>query len=293
MVQTSGGAGAHRDWSTPQRWRWGLPGRDALERAHRDAWGPCRCGEVDVLWRTADRNGIPCCPVPGVGALVVGRQWPIRDWTTASGAFSVRRRCALHPGPDLPMDTTPSTAYDDLRHCPYRFFRCGSSPCREADELDTEIGKRDFGSWFAWCAAPLPRRPAETLEAQRPPWTRTQRPWTPRRRKHYFGRGISAVRGGFWPRADRYVALADAATWARAPDFRQSAESDPVSGWAVSLLRAHRSHRSACQMGQPLVIDYKTEGLGVTQERVKSATEDTQLAFYAALLQDDVVRPPM
>ena len=42
--------------------------------------------------------------------------------------------------------------------------------------------------------------------------------------------------------------------------------------------------------GVPLVIDYKTEGLGVTRERVKSPTEDTQLAFYAALLQDDVVR---
>ncbi|HYF20910.1 MAG TPA: PD-(D/E)XK nuclease family protein, partial [Ramlibacter sp.] len=41
--------------------------------------------------------------------------------------------------------------------------------------------------------------------------------------------------------------------------------------------------------GRALVIDYKTEGLGTTRERVKLPTEDTQLAFYAALLEDDTL----
>ena len=36
-----------------------------------------------------------------------------------------------------------------------------------------------------------------------------------------------------------------------------------------------------------MVIDYKTEGLYATRERVKVSQEDTQLAFYAALLEDD------
>jgi len=36
-----------------------------------------------------------------------------------------------------------------------------------------------------------------------------------------------------------------------------------------------------------LVIDYKTEGRATTSERIKRPQEDTQLAFYAALLEDD------
>jgi ATP-dependent helicase/nuclease subunit B len=34
-------------------------------------------------------------------------------------------------------------------------------------------------------------------------------------------------------------------------------------------------------------MDYKTESLPVTQERVKQPGEDTQLAFYAALLGEE------
>ena len=37
-------------------------------------------------------------------------------------------------------------------------------------------------------------------------------------------------------------------------------------------------------------MDYKTESLSVTQARIKTPYEDTQLAFYAALLEDDHLR---
>ena len=39
--------------------------------------------------------------------------------------------------------------------------------------------------------------------------------------------------------------------------------------------------------GSRLVIDYKTEARTATQARIRDAREDTQLAFYAALLADD------
>jgi ATP-dependent helicase/nuclease subunit B len=41
--------------------------------------------------------------------------------------------------------------------------------------------------------------------------------------------------------------------------------------------------------GQRLVIDYKTESRTVTARRIKDGAEDTQLAFYAALLDDDTL----
>src|SRR5690606_8599592 len=42
--------------------------------------------------------------------------------------------------------------------------------------------------------------------------------------------------------------------------------------------------------GVPLLIDYKTEGRPRTEARVKLPFEDTQLAFYAALVGGDGVR---
>ena len=41
--------------------------------------------------------------------------------------------------------------------------------------------------------------------------------------------------------------------------------------------------------GSPLVMDYKTENRNTTAQRIKESLEDTQLAFYAALLTDDTL----
>ena len=41
--------------------------------------------------------------------------------------------------------------------------------------------------------------------------------------------------------------------------------------------------------GSALVIDYKTEAPAATAKRIKESLEDTQLAFYAALLTDDTL----
>ena len=41
--------------------------------------------------------------------------------------------------------------------------------------------------------------------------------------------------------------------------------------------------------GRALLIDYKTEPRTTTAQRLKDGTEDTQLAFYAALMADDTL----
>ena len=70
----------------------------------------------------------------------------------------------------------------------------------------------------------------------------------------------------------------------------QSAETDhEVSLGAVRIFgRIDRIDR--LPDGQRMVMDYKTESLRSTEERVKLPLEDTQLAFYAALLEDDSLR---
>ena len=42
--------------------------------------------------------------------------------------------------------------------------------------------------------------------------------------------------------------------------------------------------------GSTLVLDYKTENASRTAQRIKEPLEDTQMAFYAALLPDDTVQ---
>ncbi len=61
----------------------------------------------------------------------------------------------------------------------------------------------------------------------------------------------------------------------------------PLGAWTLHG-RLDRIDRAAD--GQALVIDYKTEGRTRTADRIKNAHEDTQLAFYAALLSDDTLR---
>jgi ATP-dependent helicase/nuclease subunit B len=41
--------------------------------------------------------------------------------------------------------------------------------------------------------------------------------------------------------------------------------------------------------GRTLLIDYKTEPRSTTADRIKSGQEDTQLAYYAALMPDDTL----
>ena len=42
--------------------------------------------------------------------------------------------------------------------------------------------------------------------------------------------------------------------------------------------------------GTPLVLDYKTEASSKTASRIKEPLEDTQMAFYAALLPNDTLQ---
>jgi ATP-dependent helicase/nuclease subunit B len=138
------------DWSQAQREAWGLPTRQSLEAAQRAAWAHAlRTPVVDVLWRTGDEGGEPLL----ASALVLALQL---DGTVTPGlddraVRAVAATPTLRPKPvgqALPVAHLSSTAYADLRHCPYRFFAQRQLGLREADELDAEVDKRDFGNWL-------------------------------------------------------------------------------------------------------------------------------------------------
>ena len=192
-------------------------------------------------------------------------------------------------GDALPLTRLSSTAYEDLRRCPYRFFALRQLKLQESDELDTELGKRDFGNWLhgvlklfheALNKAPAPELIARVaminVAAEQATVELSLSPseFLP------FAAAWPRVRAGYleWLAGHE----AGGATFAEAEAWKETA-----LGRLTLVGKIDRIDRVAD--GSALVIDYKTEAPGTTAQRIKQSLEDTQLAFYAALLTDDIL----
>ena len=219
----------------------------------------------------------------------------------------------LEPGGALRVQRLSASAYDDLRTCPYRYFALRLLGLRDAPELDDEVDKRDFGSWLhavladfhqrrkAQAAAGAAIDGAETADVALGDTTMGD--------KEIDDRGTDDAAlldqcaldqqtpgSGFIPFA---------ASW---PQVRTSylawLAPHEAQGWQfeVSELSRERVHAGIQLIGRldrvdrlsrgptagsALVLDYKTEAAQTSKDRVRDPLEDTQLAFYAALLDED------
>ncbi|GKT14366.1 PD-(D/E)XK nuclease family protein [Acidovorax sp. SUPP2522] len=285
-------------WTRAQREGLGLPTREALEAAQREAWRNALCtAHVDVLWRSGDEGGEPLLASPLVLALQLAGQ--ARVGTDPRSVREVPLAPVPRPMPTgeaLPLLQLSSTAYSDLRHCPYRFFALRQLGLKESDELGAEVGKRDFGNWLhavlqhfheALQAAPTEALPARRalLDAAAEAVTRAQRlasgEFLP------FASGWPALRDGYLRWLQDHEGQGAAF---RQAEVRSTQSLGPLQ--LVGLLDRIDAVRSGVPGEAPtvLVIDYKTENEAVTRKRLAAGTEDTQLAFYAALLHDDHLR---
>ncbi len=286
------------NWSGAQRVALGLPTREALQAATAAAWDEALRGpQVDVLWRAGDEGGEPLLPSPLVQALQA-RPGAV----CAADDPRALRQVAVQPvrppqprGDGLPVDQLSASAYEDLRKCPYRFFALRQLGLREADELDAEIDKRDFGLWLH----DVLRTFHEAL-AEAPTDDAAER----RDRLDAAAATASHLRGlaqedflpfaATWPATrDGYLAWlagheAGGARFAWAEAWREQ----PLGRMTLigQIDRMDTVPAGAGAAPQPLVIDYKTEGLQTTRDRLRRRGEDTQLAFYAALLEDDALQ---
>ena len=276
-------------WTPSQRTALGLPSRESLEQTVRAGW---RCalqaGHSDVLCRASDDSGEVLLPSPLVLALLL-------ETGAASGTDQREQRelpVAPTPRPQavgaaLPMAELSASAYEDLRRCPYRFFALRQLGLTEADELDTEVDKRDFGNWLHAVLSAFHDTLKESFE-----------PAGAGRLKlldicaEEVTRNMRLAEGEFLPFAASWPQVRDGyLAWLERHDasgaaFVSSESSHRVSLGPLTLVgRIDRIDRLAD--GTPMVIDYKTEGLQKTRDRVKRPAEDTQLAFYGLLLQDD------
>ncbi|MDM0103403.1 PD-(D/E)XK nuclease family protein [Variovorax sp. J22R24] len=281
------------DWNPAQRAGLSLPSREALEAAQRAAWAiAMRAPHCDVLWRAFDASGEPVRPSPLVQMLHL-------DHSAAAAAdprkpMQVEARPTAHPQPRgeaLVPATLSSTAYEDLRRCPYRFFALRQLGLRSSDELDAEIDKRDFGNWLHAVLGhfheALKDSPTSDLQSRRAVMAVAEDLAT---------REFGLSKAEFLPFAAAWPAVREGyLAWLAGHEAGEGAVFVEAEPWkevplgSVKLI-GRLDRVDSTPDGRAFVIDYKTESADKTRERVKEPTEDTQLAFYAALFPDDSLR---
>jgi len=282
-------------WTASQRELLGLPTREALARIARHAWDyAMELPHVDVLWRTSEA-GEHLMPSGFVQELLLQRH----PWTAPDMPAPDPRRLRavaaqptarpLPSGQHLPVAKLSASGYGDLRACPYRFFAMRQLGLAESGELEGELDKRDFGNWLhsLLCTfhEALKEAPAHSLTAR----VAMINIAADKARKTL---GLSDSE--FMPFAAAWVPVRDGYLAWLAGHEAEGAAFDMAEQWLQTPLGGLTLVGKIDRMdrlpgGQRLLIDYKTEPRGTTAGRIKQGLEDTQLAFYAALVPDDTL----
>lgn len=307
-------------WTAAQRAALGLPTREALQAAQEAAWDEAlsRACPIDVLWRRCDADGEPLLASPLVQKLQLeGQAQSVLRADLGSEANSAgpgqgkgknldqapsphdpRDRRAVVPTPTsrplprlapswvklLRPERLSASAYQDLRHCPYRFHALRLLGLREAEEIEGELDKRDIGLWL--------HAVLQTFHVEDRPDGASREARAVR-----LDAAAQAVAREQHLADDEFLPFQ--AAWPRLREgYLDWLDKHEAEGWrfalgehaaeqaldAVTLFgRLDRVDRAS---GGLMVMDYKTEAEQTTRARVKDALEDTQLAFYAALLPE-------
>lgn len=277
-------------WMSAQRKLLGLPSREVLANATRQAWQNALLSpHVDLLWRTSEA-GERQMPSPLLQTLLL-RSAPqlaldlraLRSLAPLSQSMPKPRANAL------PVLRLSSSAYEDLRRCPYRFFALRQLKLQEMDELDAGLSKRDFGNWIhsllkhfhddlkATPVSDLSLREAMINAAAD---RATQKLNLSEAEFLPFAASWPRVRAGYLQWLAEHeasgAAYVEGELWTQMPLGRLT-------------LVGKIDRVDQLPDGSSQVIDYKTEGRTATVQRVRPEAEDIQLAFYAALLADDTL----
>ncbi|MEP6874668.1 MAG: PD-(D/E)XK nuclease family protein [Burkholderiales bacterium] len=184
-----------------------------------------------------------------------------------------------------------ASACEALRACPYRFFALNLLRLREDDELEREIEKRDYGTWLHAVLfdfhesrdapsgfdvevarlkqiADLRREADGVVEADFLPFAASFASFAPRYIAWLHERDAKGAR---WQRGELTI------------------DTAPAELGGIEL-RGVIDRIDEVRGGLQL-IDYKTGGVAGLKDKVREPLEDTQLAFYAALMRTQSALP--
>ena len=277
-------------WTPEQRKLLNLPSRAELAEANRAAWHyALQFPQVDILWRLSE-GGEHLMASGFVQALQLGQASALAADPSALRALTPQPCVMPRPtGEALPLTRLSSTAFEDLRRCPYRFFALRQLKLQASDELDAELDKRDFGNWLHGVLKSF----HEALH-QTPAQDEATRLTLINLAAEQSTQALGLSPSEFLPFAAAWPRVrAGYLQWLTEHEA-SGARFDEAEVWKETPLGAmtlvgkiDRVDRTAD--GSAWVMDYKTESRATTTQRLKDSLEDTQLAFYAALLTDDTL----
>ena len=277
-------------WTPAQRELLGLASRATLASTQRQAWAHAlRFAHVDILWRSSEA-GERLVPSGFVQELLLDHDIAFStDPRTPRGVATQPTPRPLPVGQALPINRLSASAYEDLRRCPYRFFALRQLKLQEPDELENELGKRDFGNWLHELLnlfhASLKADPDQDLSARVAMINIAAMQAT---KALALSKSEFLPFAAIWPRVrEGYLAwLADHEATGAVFDAGEVWRETQL-GSLTLVGKIDRIDRQPD--GHTLLIDYKTEPRTTTTDRIKSGQEDTQLPFYAALMEDDTL----
>ena len=184
-----------------------------------------------------------------------------------------------------------ASACEALRACPYRFFALNLLRLREDDELEREIEKRDYGTWlhavlFDFHAS---RDAPAALDAE---VTRLMQLADARREADGMVEAdflpFAASFASFAPRYIEWLHERDAA----GARWQRGEVAITIAPAELGGIELHGViDRIDEVQGGSQLIDYKTGGAAGLKEKVREPLEDTQLAYYAALMRAQTELP--
>jgi ATP-dependent helicase/nuclease subunit B len=273
--------------------RLGLP--TAAERRDREtlAFAQLLRAPRVILSRRQDDGGEPLAPSPLLERLELSHLK--EHGTPLQRALDPRVTILTVPTPvarPLPTltghvpESLSASACEALRTCPYRFHALYGLRLREADELDDEVEKRDYGTWLHAVLHRFHRDRVVTGNAEQD-----------RDRLHAIGRDVReemhlddaaflpfvASFQGFVPRYLAWIGEREAGGM-RWIDGEHELTTRP-DAWGGVAMHGRVDRVDADAPGRALqLIDYKTGSADELIRKARDRLEDTQLAFYGALV---------
>jgi ATP-dependent helicase/nuclease subunit B len=281
-------------WTAAQRHALGLPSRETLQANVHTAWHCALQTPVcDVFWRSADETGEVLLSSPLVKLLELSQLHCVDATDPRLQRMLVDEPTAppLPTGDLLPVSYLTQGSYDDLRMCPYRFFALRQLGLKQIDELDAEVDKREFGVWLHAVLQHF----HESLGAFGTE-VREQREALLEESRVAVTRSMGLPEGEFLPFELAWPAMAAGyLDWLQAHETQQAAayqngEIEQVQRFGTLEIRGRIDRIDSLPDGGIMVLDYKTENIAKTKARAKDPLEDTQMAFYAALMPQDTLR---
>lgn len=214
---------------------------------------------------------------------------------------------------DAPVGLPPrvsATTYEQLRQCPYRFFAASVLGLRQADELEEGLEASDYGIWLHEVLRRFHVARQQALALSHAEEDVAQWLAVAGEVSVDLGMAGEGARAHFLPYAAALPALARSyVAWLRAHedagwDVRATEQTLtralPLADGSEVLLHGQLDRidvrHEVAQDGEAgqarrevrWVLDYKTGNAESLRQRAQSGSEDTQLAFYAALGADEL-----